>query len=129
MVEQIGRRDSISNKIPILEQYGKKQEINKRTIEILAKSGKISVEAEIIADFLYSQGGKDGKIPAEVWNKSEFADGRKDSISLEEATKTIEIHLRNLQDQKETKELLEKLQQEETERELNEQTGLPKFGD
>lgn len=128
MVDQIGRRDSIPNKIPILEQYGKKQEINKRTIEILAKSGKISVEAEIIADFLYSQGGKDGKIPAEVWNKSEFADGRKDSISLEEATKTIEIHLRNLQDQKETKELLEKLQQEENERELNEQFRLPEFG-
>ena len=78
---------------------------------------------------MYSQGGKGGKISAEVWNKSEFADGRKDSISLEEATKTIEIHLRNLQDQKETKELLEKLQQEENERELNEQTGLPKFGD
>ena len=128
MVDQIGRRDSISNKIQILEQYGKKQEINKRTIEILAKNGKVAVEAEIIADFLYSQGGKDGKIPAEVWNKSEFADGRKDSISLEEATKTIEIHLRNLQDQKETKELLEKLQQEENERELNEQFKLPEFG-
>lgn len=96
--------------------------------------GKYKSEATIIADFLYSQGGKDGKIPAEVWNNSDFADGRTKPIPVEEAIDTIytqmlkESEERYLQKQQDE---LKKLEIERAQRALDEQVknNPPKFGE
>jgi len=95
---------------------------------------KYKSEAVIIANFLYSQGGKDGKIPAEVWNNSDYADGRTKPISVDEAVSIIynkmlkESEEQNLQKQQEE---LKKLEFERAQRAIDEQVknSAPKFGE
>ena len=76
-----------------------------RNLDNLYKS-----EANIIADFLYSQGGKDGKISADVWNNSDYADGRTKPISIEEAVETIYKKLQKDAEEKHIQEQQEKLE-------------------
>ena len=124
--------------VGFLHGIQKKLELMQKKEAILFEATKLSnkykAEANIIADFLYSQGGKDGKISADVWNNSDYADGRTNAISIEDAVEAIFDKLQKDAEEayilKQQKELT-RLELEQTQRLAEEdiKSAPPKFGE